>query len=168
MVTEALKSAQITTMDAINPRTKAHARLTGDEMRIKKATVATVLSASGVGSTYRMVRIPQNAMVKAVFISSDDLGDTGDTDVGIYLPFGGVVVDADHFASATDINAAAVYRRDVTHESGNYALTDVEKPLWEALGETEGSSPHGYDLTLTLTQITTAAGDISVEVWYTL
>ncbi len=170
MATEDKTSAQITSMDATNPTKRAHARLSGSPLISVIGTVVTLLAATDVGSTYRMVRLPQNAMVHAVYLSCDTLGDTGDGDVGISKPsaIGGAVVDADHFASATDMNAGPVYRRDLTHESGAYGIEDVEKPLWSALGETEFSSPNGYDVVITITEISTALADLTVEVLYSL
>ena len=165
MATEALKSKQITDMDA-TPRVPVNARLARSPMQVAKATIETVLAISQVGSTYRMVRIPANAMIHAVYLSTDDLGTTGDVEVGVYLPNGGAVVDANFFASAVDANAAVVLRADVTHEATTYGIQDVEKPLWDALGKTLAFSAD-YDFVIGITEDTTAAGTITLEVHYT-
>ena len=170
MATEDLKSAQITDMDAL-PRVAANARLSGQHLMVATATITSVLSAAQVGSKYRMVRLPQNAVVHRVFLTSDDMGTTGDTDVGIYLVRGGAVVDANHFATAQDVNAAIRNRIDVTHNgatAGAYVIEKAEQPLWEALGHTANQYPEGYDVVLTITEDTSSVGDMTIEVWYTV
>jgi len=118
-------------------------------------------------SVYRMVQVPSNCRVSQVLLYTDDLGTTGTMDIGIYQTTqnGGAEVDADHFASAVDVNAAALNAVDVTHESGVFGLEDAEKPLWEALGL---SSDPGimYDVCVTLRAAITAAGTVTLKARY--
>jgi hypothetical protein len=94
--------------------------------------------------------------------------------VGVYKTArdGGAVVDVDFFGSAVSI-ASALSHSDITHEAdpgdagAGWGQADVEKPLWQALGLT--ADPYiEYDIALTLTAATTAAGTISVKVQFGL
>lgn len=166
MTAENASSTPVSNMDAL-PRVPNNSRLDGGAMQVAKATVATVLAASGDGSTYRMVRLPQGAVVHAVYFTCDDLGSTGAVNIGVYLPREGAVVDADHFASAVVVTSAIITRTDVTHESGQYPIEEAELPLFEALGKAYDFSPEGYDIVITMSTITTAVGDMTLEVHFT-
>lgn len=123
--------------------------------------------ADDVGSTYRLVRVPSNARIEEVLLSADAAGATGMVDVGVYQTAdnGGLVVDADHFASSVDLGAGAITRVDVTHESAVYGIEDLEKPLWEALGLTEDPFVD-YDIAATVTEIHADGGTVSLSVKY--
>jgi hypothetical protein len=166
MATEALKSTPITNRDAV-PSVFNDAGVDGGLLRQAVATLEH--TAKDLGSTFRMVRIPSNATGIAVVLSSDDQGTTGDIDIGIYQTTanGGAVVDADFFASAYDVNAAAIAQVEVQHESAVYGLEDIEKPLWEALGLSADTN-RDYDIVITSTEALQAAGTLSLRVTYTL
>lgn len=160
-----LKSQVVTDQDA-SPAVKTSQLEVGGAIREAIGVVQTNSDDSS-GSTYRMVRLPSRARVTQVLLSSDDSGTTGDTDVGLYLADGGAVEDADFFASAVDINAAALSHSDVTYESGVVGPEDQSKRLWEQLGESEDPNVM-YDIALTLTEAVTAATDIALKVRYVL
>lgn len=111
--------------------------------------------------------IPSNAIVHSLRLYSDDSGNTGAMDVGLYRTTkdGGAVVDADHFASAVDINSAALNGSDILHESGQFSLEEAEKPVWEALGLSADPNLE-YDVCGTLTAAVTAATDIVLKIQY--
>jgi hypothetical protein len=98
---------------------------------------------------------------------SDDVGTTGTLDIGIYknTADGGAVVDADFFASAVDINAAALNGTDVTHESTVFGFEDAEKPLWEALGLSSDPCLI-YDVVITSTQAASSGGTLTLKGLY--
>lgn len=138
-----------------------------------KEAVGTVELANGdsIGSTYRLCRLPSNARISRVLLSCDAIT-SGAGDVGVYKTSrdGGTVVDVDFFASAQSI-ATALVHSDVSHEAdpadagAGWGHADVEKPLWQALGLT--ADPYlEYDITLTLTAATTAAGTVSMKVQF--
>ena len=90
------------------------------------------------------------------------------------LPKAGVVrnwtvspsASAFHCASAVSFSGGAI-DSDITFESGPAGgiLTNGEKRVWEALGLT--ADPHKeYDLALTLTAASDAAGTILVRYYY--
>lgn len=160
-----LKSQVITDQDA-SPVVKTSPLEVGGVIREAIGVVQTN-SDDSANSTYRMVRLPSRARVTQVLISSDDAGTTGDTDIGLYLSDEGAVEDADFFASALDINTAALEHSDVTYESGVVGPEDMSKRLWEQLGKTTDPDVF-YDVALTLTEAVTAATDIALKVRYVL
>lgn len=160
-----LKSTAITNADTASQKLNS-TRLQEGRM---KESVGTVAAANGdsIASIYRFARIPSGARVSEVILLCDAIT-SGAGDVGLYdVPTvnAGAVVDADLFASAQSIATEIKIGTNVAHESGVYGLEDVEKPLWEALGLT--ADPRKlYDIAMTLTAATTAAGDISLKVRY--
>lgn len=168
MATENVKSAYITNRDATPA---VHTSAQGARMCQAWGTVEA--SAAGdAGSTYRMCEIPSNARCITVVLATDDLGTTATLDVGIYqnTANGAAVVDADFFASAVDVNAAAKAETIVSHESAaatGYGVEDIEKPLWEALGLSADSN-RTYDVVVTSVGDIDASGTITVKVFYSV
>lgn len=131
------------------------------------------VAADFVDSTYRFVRVPTNAKVKKVRITSQAQG-AGKVDVGVYYPTTGPTavadlaanaIDQDFFATAVDL-ASAVQPTDITNESGTYTADKWNQPLWQAVGL--AADPGGYfDIvgTVVTTAITTGTGiaGLSVE-----
>lgn len=163
MATENVKSGAITNRDA------TPAVLNSSQGGIVRRCWGTVEAAAAgdAGSTYRMCSIPSNARAIRVVLATDDLGTTATLDVGLYQTTanGAAVVDADFFASAVDVNAAAKAETLVSHESGVYNIDDIEKPLWEALG-LSADSKRDYDVVVTSAGDIDAAGTITVIVDY--
>lgn len=166
MAVEALKSAGITNADA-SPRVPNNARVFGGMVREAVGTIQFAASSS-IGSIARLCRIPSNARVSQVTVSSDAFDTTGAADIGIYKATaqGGAVVDADFFASAL-LLTSALPNTDCTHESGAYGVEDLEKPLWEALG-LSADPQVDYDVAATLTAANGAGAtpDVTVRVRY--
>lgn len=165
MAVVAYKSASITNRDAV-PSVKNNSQVDGGVLQSAIATIETV-NGDSIGSTYDMVQVPSNAVIKQVLLYSDDIGTTTIADFGIYQTTenGGAVVDADFFASAVSLKDGALNGTDITHESAVFGLEDAEKPLWQALGLT--SDPcRMYDIVATLTAAADAAGTITLKVSY--
>lgn len=160
-----LKSTAITNADTSSQKLNS-TRL--QEGRLKES-VGTVAAANGdsIGSIYRFARIPSGARVSEVILLCDAIT-SGAGDVGLYdVPTvnSGAVVDADFFASAQSIASAITTGTNIVHESGVYSVEDIEKPIWEALGLS--ADPRKlYDVAMTLTAATTAAGDVTLKVRY--
>ena len=163
-----LLSSIITNRDA-SPRAANDPKLEKGRLREAVGFVETNLDDS-IASTYRLCQVPSGARIAQVLLWADGASATGDMDLGLYQTTdkGSAVVDADFFASAIDINAAALSAVDVTHESAVYGLEDAEKTLWEALGLS--ADPFlDYDIVGTLTAaLTTTAQTIMVKVRYVL
>jgi len=150
MAVEARKSSLVTNADAV-PAVLNNPRVDGGFERVKVSTVE-IVNADSVASTYRMFRVPSNAVVTDLRIYAPDIGTTTATDIGLYRTAkdGGAVVDADFFASAVSLNAGAINGTDVLHEAAVFTIANSGKELWDALGLTSDPSVF-YDVAFTLT-----------------
>jgi hypothetical protein len=160
MAVEAVKSTLITNADAL-PAVLNSPRVDGGFERIEVATVA-ITNADSVGSTYRMFRVPSNAVVTDLRIYAPDIGTTTISDIGLYRTAkdGGAVVDANFFADALSLKDGALNGVDVLHEGGGFfTIANSGKELWDALGLTSDPSVF-YDVAFTLT----AAADATATV----
>lgn len=129
------------------------------------------LNGDSIGSKYIFCSVPSNACIAKVAYCCDAVT-SGAGDVGIYQTTvnGGAVVVAAAFASAVSIAAAISTYTDITHEAdptdanpNDYGLADVEKFLWQVLNL--AADPNlMYDVVMTLTAATTAAGTVSLKV----
>ena len=148
-----LLSTQITAKEAaenINPELASNVLL---------ETVARVTPAADdtVASTYRFMRVPSNARVSSLEMTTPAGATAGAINVGIAYSndhidpdIAGTVVDADFFASAVSLIGAAQANVDITQESAVYTDANREKALWEALGLSE--DPHvEFDIYATIT-----------------
>jgi hypothetical protein len=126
-------------------------RVDGGFERIEVATAA-ITSGDNTGSTYRMFRVPSNAVMTDLRIYSPDIGTTTISDIGLYRTAkdGGAVVDADFFASALSLKDGALNGVDVLHEAAVFTIANSGKELWDALGLTSDPSVF-YDVAFTLT-----------------
>lgn len=101
-------------------------------------SVATVSATQASGDTIRLVRVPSNARIDAVLLTTGDATTAGAINIGVWqtVENGGAVVDADLFASALALTGGPFTRSDQTWESGEYTYAESCKPLWEVLGLT--------------------------------
>lgn len=99
-------------------------------------SVATVSATQASGDTIRMVRVPSNARIDAVLLTTGDATTAGNINIGVWQTAdnGGAVVDADLFASALALTGGPFNRSDQTWESGEYTYAESCLPLWEVLG----------------------------------
>lgn len=150
MAVVAVKSTLITNADA-TPAVLNSPRVDGGFERIEVATAA-ITSGDNTGSTYRMFRVPSNAVMTDLRVYSPDIGTTTISDIGLYRTAkdGGAVVDADFFASALSLKDGALNGTDVLHESAVFSIANSGKELWDALGLSSDPSVF-YDVAFTLT-----------------
>lgn len=177
MAVEHVKSTPVTNADAQPPVANTVGEGAPGSLREVSGFV-TVPASSSVDSTFRFVRVPTNAVIKAVVITSVDQGSSGDVDIGVYYPTTGRTatadlaanaIDQDFFASAVDINAAALAPTDVTFEAGaGYTRSEWNTPLWEALGLPSDPGGEGFDIVGTLTEAVDTGGVLAVSVRYVL
>jgi hypothetical protein len=154
-----VKSTLITNADA-TPVVLNSPRVDGAFEHVKVATAA-ITSGDSVGSTYRMFRVPSNAVVTDLRIYSPDIGTTTIADIGLYAADGGAVADADFFASVLSLKDGALNGTDVLHEAAVFTIANSGKELWDALGLTSDPSVF-YDVTLTLTGAADATGTVKL------
>ena len=132
-----------------------------------------LVAASAQDSTIRFVRVPTNAKVKRVVLTTQTQT-AGTIDFGVYYPVDGPTGKADlaanaisqaFFASAVTVTALGA--TDITNESGSYTADLWNLPLWKALAL--ASDPGGFfDIvgTVAATDITTGTGIIGISVAY--
>lgn len=161
MAVVALKSSLVTNADAV-PAVLNSPRVDGGYERVEIATVA-ITSGDNTASTYRMFRLPSNAVVSDLRIYSPDIGTTTIADIGLYrvAKDGGAVQDADFFASALSLKDGALNGVDVLHEAAVFTIANSGKELWDALGLTSDPSVF-YDVALTLTADADATGTVKL------
>ena len=164
MAVVAVKSTLITNADA-TPVVFNSPRVDGGPERVAVAT-ADITSGDSIASTYRMFRVPSNAVMTDLKIYSPDIGTTTIADIGLYAADGGAVVDADFFASALSLKDGALNGTDVLHEAAVFTIANSGKELWDALGLTSDPSVF-YDVTLTLTGAADATGTVKLIGRYT-
>lgn len=171
MTTEALKSTSITNSDASPPTVNSVGKGAPGALQYVGDYVTTT-SGVTVGSTYKMVRIPSNCVVKKVEWEAEamtqgpfDVGlNYSDANDGTQPSLQGTVIDADFFATAVSA-ASAVVPTDITAEAGTYTLDKRNQPIWQAVGLT--ADPGGFfDLVFTSTNTITAGAKMGARVFF--
>ena len=175
MATENLKSTPVTNLDATPAVRTTTGRGANGLLHHIDGTV-TGTTAMEAASTYRICRIPSEAVVKEVWAFLDTAVTTFTADIGIYYSSGedvnsadrGDVIDADLFASAVAF-ANIVTPTQYTHEAAAaaFAVADMFMPLWQAAG-LSADPKCGLDLVLTTTATTDGAPIIYAAVKYVL
>lgn len=167
MAVVTVKSTQITNRDA-TPRVINNPAATAGELQQSSGTCEAA-NGDSIASKYIMHQIPSNAIGEVVKLYCDAIT-SGAADIGIYRTSadGGAVVDVDFYASAQSIAAAIATGTEVQHEADptdagvGFGLADLEKPLWQRLQFTSDPCCE-FDVVLTLTAATTAAGTIGLR-----
>ena len=160
MALEYLKSAPITSLDATPPvRTTSGRGANGLLHHIDGTITGTTLA--DIGSTYRMVRVPSEAIIKELWAMLDTAVTSCVVDIGVYYssatgdaPPGTVVataIDADLFGSAVALTNVVVPTQ-YTHEAAAsaFAVADMFMPLWQAAG-LSADPKCGLDIVFTAT-----------------
>lgn len=177
MANENLKSTAITNLDAspIVANTAGHGAPAGLH---HIDGFLTVSASANTGSTYQLVRVKSNVIVKSVIFESEAQG-AGKFQISVYYSDSttdgtqpanqGLVVPstgAAFFAGDTDCSSA-VNATEVVNTASNYTVDKRQKQLWDALGLT--TDPGGFfDIVAVVhtTAITTGTGRISVRVGF--
>lgn len=160
------KSNAITNADATPIVKNAHA-LQGGQLLCSVATVA-VAAADDDTSVFRFVRVPSNAVVVKIELLNDALTSGTDYHFGLHQTAanGGAVVNVNVWANALDLSSARVAPLDITHEAGSDTPIEyAEKKVWELAGASADTGRE-YDITATANTIGSAAGDITLKVYY--
>lgn len=120
-----------------------------------------VAAADDDGSTYRIARIPSNAVLAEVTIKNDAITGGTDYDLGFYDIAAGAVIDVDALINTTDLSSAGS-----VDGLGSIDIANLGQEVWELAGLTEDPSKL-VDLVLTGNTVGTAAGTITARVSYT-
>ncbi len=159
------KSNGITNADA-TPMVRSARALVGAPLLSMVATLA-VAAGDDDTSVYRFCRLPSNAVIMKIDLLNDAITDGTVYDVGLYQTAanGGAVASVNCFANDVDLSSARVAPLDVLHQALD--INKAEKRLWEVLALPVDSGCE-YDLCLTGATVGTAAGDITLKVYYTV
>lgn len=172
MAVENLKSTSITNLDA-TPVVTPSAGEGGPGIMREVSGHQTVSASASVTSTYQLVRVPSNAIIKSLLFESQ-AQTAGKFQLGVYYSDSkvdgtavanqGVVVDAKFFSDDIDCAAAVLPTEKIFGTGGSNTPDKRNKKLWDALALT--SDPGGYfDIVATVhtTAVTTGTGMIWVS-----
>jgi len=133
----------------------------------------TALTGDTTASTYRVIRVPTNAKVKALAISTAALSASTTLDVGLYYsdaPVGGVLDGTPPSLAGTLVSGqgtlfasafAATTANDnvsIINQSGNNGIQLRNQPIWQTAGL--ASDPGGYFDIVVVPHVTVVAGGI--------
>lgn len=173
-----LKSTTITNRDA-TPAVINDGRLERGVLKSAFGSVTCGAADTGgasyaAGSTYVLASLPSTAIIRNVLLSCAALTsgvvsigvarNTKDSG-GLAYPLAISATATALFASAQSV-AAALSKSNVTNQSGNYSLTNQEKPLWQAAGTLTADPGGTLDIVVLVTTSLTAGGLLGLEVQY--
>lgn len=166
-------STSITNDDA-NPRVRASTGQGGPAEYSNVEDYVTVPAAAAATSTFRILRIPSNVIVKHLYLDSGAQA-AGKVDVGVYYPDTasevaggsgletGAVISQAFFASDVDL-ASAVQKTDIINESGTNTPAKRQQPLWQAIGlSTDPGGKLDIVATVHTTDVTTGLALLALE-----
>jgi len=155
------KSVPLTNADS-SPIVPSYPFETNGMVRSSTGHIAKVAGDTN-DSVFRLVRLPSNARLIGRTLKNDALTGATDCDIGLYETNDGAVVEKDLLEDGISLASAG----SAFAPFAQIAPEDAAKRLWELAGETE--DPGGeYDVALTGNTFGTAAGDIRLEVLWTL
>lgn len=162
MTTEALKTTAITNMDATPGVRLSAGSGAGDlTFTVMSSIVATTGMASG--STYRLARLPSNAMLQSLKLWLDASVTTFAGDITLYysdlaldFPNGDTgLVTAHVFQTALDLHAVTTPTEYLL--GGNIKGASLNLPLWSMAALTKDASGGMFDITMVLTSTTSGS-----------
>ena len=186
MPAENLKSVSITNLDASPIVENTAGQAAAGYLQCSNDHVASTTGVTSP-STYRLVRVPSNAIIKQVLLTNAALSTSTAADIDIAFSdsttdgtqqalAGGIVqisgpVDNKLFGSAVSLVAAQKNQDQTFANTYTTAMQNLE--LWNALvslGATQFTSDPGgfFDFVVKTTTTVTAGGDISLEVRFVI
>lgn len=173
MGTSALKSTSITNLDTTPPIQNSAGKGAAGYIKSVGGYV-TAVAADAALSTYRLVRLPSNAVVKFLQFESEAQG-AGKVQLGVYYSDAvgdgtpstvdpTVAVSVKLFADDIDCASAVLPGDKTFYTGGGYTLDKRNQPLWQAAGLT--ADPGGFlDIVATVhtTAVTTGTGKLGVN-----
>lgn len=156
-------SANITLLDA-NPRAAASREFQAGTVQTIVDTLETK-TIEAVGDVLRLARIPARAILLSIKVAVDDLGTTGDLDIGFHKPTyedSGAVLDVDAIEADMDVNAAATALTEKRFTT--LGIETVRQPVWDLATLSALPDYADIDITMTATEATTAAGTVIIMV----
>lgn len=136
-----------------------------DGVRYGSSATLNVAAADDDTSRYLFVPVPSNASIKHIWLRNDAITLGTAYDVGLFN-LDGTAADDDVYATAVDMSAARTSAPlDVAFEARD--IVNINKKVWEdlALAADPGRT---YYVGLAADTVGTAAGDITLDVEYTV
>lgn len=136
--------------------------------RVKYRRFQITAPATANNDVIRWGSFKSNDSILSIKIYSDDVGAAGTLDVGLAYTGSlndGAVIDHVRFASAVDINTAALSGTEIVNENGTLVANLFGKRLWEAAGLTSDPGLSMDLISRTPTGIGTG-GNITLVVLY--
>lgn len=164
-----VKSNIVTTADDLDSQIERGLAYTHEKVITARYAAAGAISDNDV---ILMCEIPVEAKITSIRMWSDDLGTTGDLNLGFYPgPGSGTTisadtdaVDEDAIGTAIDVNAAATADVEVRFETKDFNTLDDK--AWEVAGLSSKPDYATFYLAFTASEATTAAGDVALIVRY--
>ena len=158
-----LKSTIVTTADDLDDQIEKGLNGSGEKVILGHVVTPTVVADNDV---ILMCEVPVEAKISSIKMSADDLGTTGDLNVGFYPgPGSGITiatdadaVDEDAIGTAIDVNAAVLADVEIRFETAN--ISTVTQKAWELAGLSAKPDYATFYLAFTASEATTAAGDL--------
>ena len=144
-----------------------HSSVQGGTVHAIVDTVETSAIMS-VNDTVTLCRLPVDAVLLSFKLAIDDLGTTGDIEVGFYRTIGdgAAVIDADIIANVIDVNAAVTALTEYRFDTLD--INTAKQPVWDIAGVAARPSYEFLDVKANFTEASTVTGTISVQVLYSL
>jgi hypothetical protein len=144
-----------------------------EQAHTKEITTKCKYAAAGAiadNDVILMCEVPVEATISSIRMYSDDLGTTGDLNLGFYPgPGSGTTisadtdaVDEDAIGTAIDVNAAATANVEVRFETKDFNTLDDK--AWEIAGLSAKPDYSTFYLAFTASEATTAAGDLALVI----
>ena len=126
-----------------------------------------VAAADDDGSVYRVFKnVNPHLIPIKVEVANDAITAGTDYDIGLYnTDVGGAVIDKDVLADGLDLSSARAIGSEISGLSAVDAA-NAEKALFELVSQSIGSLKGGYDICVTANTVGSAAGTITLKVWY--
>lgn len=178
----ALKSAAITNMDA-NPPVRPTAGQEGGHSYLYDVVgiIGPTTDAATTGGICRAVRIPSNAIIRAVYYCQKAATTTAAFSFGLYysdtadgttptnVAAAATAVMSTLWGSAIDTHAATTWVDTTFANTSGFLPTDTVKPIWNAANSTLTYDPGGFfDIAALNTATISGAATLLVRVQFVL
>ena len=174
-----LKSIAITNFDATPPvRPTAGAEGGHSYLYDVVGIAGPTTSGATTGGVLQMVRIPSNAVIRALYYCQKAATTTATFDIGLYYSDGsdgtsvsnkGLVLIDDFFGSAIDTHAATTWVDTTFANAAGYLPTDTVLPIWNAANSALTENPGGFfDITFLNTATISGAATMLCRVQYVI
>jgi hypothetical protein len=157
-------SEQVTSFLA-QPPVSVNSRLHGGA--VKALYLVAEPTALSLSDAVIMGKVPIDARIGSIRLATDDLGTTGELDIGFYKKSGGTfeAVDVDAIAADLDVNAAAVAMTE--RRFAIQGIDTLTEAAWELANLSARPDYGELYIALTAAEATTDTGTVAMIVEYT-